>query len=251
VFRFADADFVMMVGTGVAFIWFVVGYAFFESGIKVLVLGMGRFRNRADTPYYGTAFGLGMGAMLAMMLLATSIRASQAFGRPYTMGSFLVLVLMLMGGVFTHGATGAWAGRGSAQGKLWKGWGIATLLQMPILMAYWLYWPNLGIGDLPWYASVFPAGFALLYGAALLLITQTRVLDSIVPKEIRDQVRRDLRRATRRAALGKDDEPAAGAGGKRGVAAATAAAMAARRGTGRAAAESDLPDTPPVDDSEE
>lgn len=187
---------------GLALTFFLVGYPFFEAGIKTMVLGLRRFRGRKDTPYYGTSLGLGFGAMLGLMLLSTSLATGEALGTPYGTAGFAMLTLLIVGVVLAHGATGVWVGKGAAEGKLWKGWGYGALFQLPVQGALWLYWPNLGRGDLPWYASAVPAVFAAFYGAALLVITQKQVLDHVVPAEILAKVRREKRRAMRQAALG-------------------------------------------------
>ncbi len=204
--NFGAADFQAAAGFGTAFIFFTAGYAFFETGIKTMVLGLGRFRAQRDTPYYGAALGLGMGAMIAMMIVATATRAAENAGNPYGWLTGTAMVLIPFGGMLAHGATGAWVGKGSADGKLWKGWGIGTILQVPILGAYWLWWPSIGVGNaLP----IFPVILCIGYGAALLWITQKKVLDEVVPKDVRDKLRRAQRREARQAALGGAAAPLA------------------------------------------
>ncbi len=189
--NFADATYL---GIATAFLFFVVGYAFFETGIKTIVLGLQRFRGRKDTPYYGVALGLGMGAMLALMVVANAIRASMITGMEYGLLPFVVMVLIPVGAIFAHGATGAWVGQGSADGKLWRGWAIGTMLQLPILGCYWLWWPSIGQGNV---VVWFPALVAVVYGAGLLVITDKRILHPIVPDEIKAQVRRERRKQMR------------------------------------------------------
>lgn len=196
--NFAAPDVIAAAGVGTAFLFFVLGYAFFETGIKAIVLGLGRFRGRKDTPYYGMALGLALGSMVAMMIIANALRAGEAFGTPYNWTKGLAMALIPAGGMLTHGATGSWVGLGSAQGKLWKGWGIGTLLQAPVLLLYWFWWPSIGQGTAPLAAGIGTSVTSIIYGATMLWLTRRKVLDAVVPKDIQDQVRRHNRREQRR-----------------------------------------------------
>lgn len=189
-----------------AFAFAVFGYAFFESGIKAVFLGLGRFRTRKDTPYYGMALGLAIGAMVAMMIIANALRAGEANGTPYGWATGLLMALIPAGGMIAHGATGAWVGQGSAEGKLWKGWGIATLLQAPVLLLYWFWWPFMGAGSLPAGFFALIAPLSVVYGVALLWLAQRKVLEQIVPKDMRDMELRRRRRAKRQAARDAETE---------------------------------------------
>lgn len=205
VFQFGSAPFRLAAGPPAAFLFFVVGYAFFETGVKTMILGLQRFRGRKDTPYYGAALGLGMGAMMAMLITANAIRFGEQSGTPYQPLPFAMMILIPIGSVFAHGATGAWVGKGSADRTLWRGWGIGMLLLLPMLGIYWLWWPSLGHGNV---VLLVPSLLSLVYGVGLLWITRVRILDTVVPKEIQDRIRRDRRREARRAhgaAVGSDD----------------------------------------------
>ncbi len=202
VFPFHDPRFVASMGPGTAFIFFVGGYALFETGAKVAVLGMKRFRGKKDAPFYGAPMGLGMGAMMALGFIAVNLNRAEAAGIPHTISSFLGMASVPLGAVFVHGAAGVYVGRGSGDGKLWSGWITGTLLQMPVLGTYWLVWDLVGRGDAGVQFYIIPAVIALGYGLFLLHIARVRVLDNIVPQEIRDQVRRERRRALRQGTTG-------------------------------------------------
>ncbi len=197
VFGFQESEFVSIAGVGGAFIFFVVGYAFFESGAKTMILGLSRFRQRRDTPYYGASFGLGFGAMAALLFVSLNVRAAESRGIPYTLENplpFILMMLVPLGNVFVHGATGVVVGKGSADGRLWRGWIQATILQMPVLGMFWLFWPSIGRGDV---VVLFPAVASIVYGVALLVIMQRRVLDKVVPPDIKNAVLRAKRREQR------------------------------------------------------
>lgn len=215
VFDFQSPKFVAQVGVGTAFLFFVVGYAMFETAGKLVVLGSKGYRTRKDTPYYGAALGLGMGSMMALGFIAINLNAvdahsalagaadnatGNATGGPgnafaYRPATFMSMALVPLGAVFAHGATGVFVGRGTARGELWKAWLVGSLLQMPVLGIYWLFWPSIGRGDV---LLLYPGLLSFGYGLALLHIARTKILDTIVPKHILDQVRRDRRREKRR-----------------------------------------------------
>ncbi len=187
-------------GVGTAFIMFVFGYSTLETAAKVVVLGSRGYRTRKDTPYYGAALGLGMGAILGLLFVARTLDVSGLLSRSVDLAwirSFVLISMLPMGAAFAHGATGVWVGYYTSQGRLWNGLVMGALLQMPVLGMYWLWGP---IGP---NVSFFPAVASLAYGGALVAITIRRVLENVVPPEIRDQVRRDRRRQQRLGASSK------------------------------------------------
>lgn len=211
-FPFADPRFVADLGPGTAFLFFVFGYALFETACKLVVLGSKRFRGRKDTPYYGAALGLGFGAMMALGFIALNLNASEFLNSQsgnatsafdYGTTSFAAMAALPLGAIFVHGAVGVYVGRSTARGSLWKAWGIGSLLQAPVLVAMWFFWPSIGRGDV---VVIAPALVTVVYGIALLHIARVKVLDVIVPQDIRDRVRRERRRQLRRAAAGRGEE---------------------------------------------
>lgn len=205
-FPFADRAFVEAMGVGTAFVFFVAGYALFETVAKVAVLGNRRFRGKKDAPYYGAPLGLGMGSMMALGFVAVNLNRAEAVGLPHGTSSFLGMASVPLGAVFVHGAVGVYVGRYAGEGRLWRGLVVGTLLQMPILGTYWLVWDFVGRGNVGFGFYTIPALIALGYGVVLLAVARTRVLDTIVPQQIRDQVRRERRRAARRADAQDDNE---------------------------------------------
>lgn len=195
-FDFAGPAAVQALGLVPAAIMFIAGYAFFEAGAKTIMLGLARFRKRKDTPFYAAAFGLGFGAMLALSVIVAAWSTAQRPDVPdYQALPFVGLVALFLGALMAHAGSTVWVGKGSADGKLGKGWLQAAGLQVPILACVWFSWPSLGKGD-----EVGFLGFALLsvvYGAALCAFADVRILSRIVPPEIRDMVQKEKRRAAR------------------------------------------------------
>lgn len=191
-FAFDSDLFVAQAGIGTAFVLFVAGYGFVEAAAKTVVLGAGNFRRRKDTPYYGAALGIGFGAMVGLQAVALGLDRTQLLDRAIDGNWVLVLFLLLLsaaGTVLTAGASGVWIGRGSAEGRLWKGLVQGALLGMPSLACLWFFRPA---------PAILPALANFGYGLVLVVLTQRRILDRIVPPEIRDQVLKERRRKARR-----------------------------------------------------
>ncbi len=216
-FPFQDPAFQAQVGAGTAFLMFVIGYALFETACKLVVLGTSRFRGRRDTPYYGAALGLGMGSMMALGYIALNLNRAQAFSAAfnqtlngtmvptaqYSPLPFIAMIAVPLGAVFAHGGAGAFVGRYIAKGELWKGWVVGAALQAPALMALALFWPSMGITS---ESNIIPGIIAVGYGVGLMAIARTKVLDHVVPPEIKDKLRRAQRREARAATRGDEEE---------------------------------------------
>ncbi len=215
-FPFQDETFKAQVGAGTAFLMFVFGYAMFETACKLVVLGMSRFRGRKDTPYYGAALGLGMGSMMALGFIALNLNQVPFIAEQLNTTSnqtilpsdvsyqalpFIAMLLVPLGLVFAHGGSGAFVGRYVAKGELWKGWAVGAALQAPGLMALALFWPSIGIG---YETNIVPGLIAMGYGLGLMAIARSKILDHVVPAEIKDKLRRAQRREAR--AARRDEE---------------------------------------------
>ena len=190
-FQFDSDAFIASARPAQAFTLFVLGYAFVETAAKTAVLGFGRFRARKDTPYYGAAVGIGFGAMLGLQATALAFQRTGVLALHANVAwavNVALIVLSAFGSVLVAGATGVWVGKGSADGKLWRGLGMGWLLALPALAFLWFQRPV---------PAIVPTLLILAYGLGLALVTQRKVLDRVVPPEIRDQVLKDRRRAER------------------------------------------------------
>jgi len=211
VFQFHSAQFVAAAGEASAFVSFVAGNAFFEGGLLTVVLGLRRFRARKDTPYYGAALGLGFGAMWSLGFVAVNMNLAARPDYPsaaadfpgYNLVTFIAMALLPLGCILATGAMGAWVGKGSADGVLGKGWLKGALLKMPIFLAFWLFAPSMGDGSA---VVLVPAVGALAYGLTFLVLAQVRILDRVVPPELKDLLRKSRRRSQRREARGEGDD---------------------------------------------
>lgn len=170
-----------------------VGFAMLAALAMAAVLGFRKFRVRKDTPYYGVAFGLAFGAMHTMPLFARTIASVVQPTIRLDVAALvydLAALAFATGLVMAHGAAAVWVGRGSSQGRLWRGVAQGSAVLMPAMAISW-FWTQNGV-------QLFPALASLGYGLFLLVMAQRKILDVIVPQEIRDQVRRERRRMARK-----------------------------------------------------
>jgi hypothetical protein len=174
-----------------SFAYTTLGLAALESLGKTAVLGFKKFRTRKDTAYYGAALGIGFGAMWVMQIVASLLVQSEgqvSLEQVPLIYDFFLLVLAF-GLLATQAASAVWIGRGAGEGKLWKGALHGTLWLAPALALYWAF---LHAGD-----QVYTALGALGWGIFAMMYADKRVLQVIVPPEIRDMVRKERRRKAR------------------------------------------------------
>jgi hypothetical protein len=193
-FRFDSPEFIAEAGPVTAFLLFMGGYALVESAAKTTVLGTSKFRKRKDTPYYGAALGIGFGAMVALQTVARRFQDITTIGWALDGPTVLVVLLTLAFAVSTlmvQAGSGILVGRGAAEGRLFRGLAHGALAQMP---AFAFLWYGL-VTDVAFIVTA--AVLSLGYGLALVFWTR-RILDRIVPPEIRDQVLKERRREARR-----------------------------------------------------
>ncbi len=175
-------------------IYTVIGYSVLEAMANQMALGFRKFRVRKDTAYYGASLGVGFGAMWSLQLATITLQ-------PYTEPALLLSVataakvvevlLTSAGLVLAHAGAATWIGKGSGEGKLWQGAGIGALWLMPALAVYWFIIRES--------QGLLPAVVLFVYGAVCMVQAQKRVLDTLVPQEIREMVRRARRREQRKA----------------------------------------------------
>ncbi len=193
-FRFNAPNFVAATSVPYALGYFVAGYALLETLAKLVLLGSARFRKRKDTPYYGAALGIGLGATLGIQNIALGMERTGLSDRAVDgawLSAFGLLLVLHLGALAAHAAAGVWVGKGAAEGRLWKGLLWGSLVQAPSLL--FRFFP-VGGKEVVFEMAL----LSLAFGLAVAFWTQRKVLDAIVPPEIRDQVRRERRRELRR-----------------------------------------------------
>ena len=179
-----------------SFAYTTFGLALMETLGKTAVLGFKKFRSRKDTPYYGAALGVGFGAMWTIQVAVSLMNLHTVdveSGKLLTDQASLiydgVLLLMCVGLLFSHAASAIWVGKGAAEGKLWRGLMHGTLWLAPCLAFYWLF-TNVH--------PTLPAVALLGWGIFAMAFANRRILERIVPAEMRDMVRKERRRTARR-----------------------------------------------------
>lgn len=173
-----------------SFAYTALGYALLEGLGKTAVLGFRKFRTRKDSPYYGAALGLAFGAIWATEFATVRFQFPAPGQPPIFAATYdAFLILLAVGMMLASGASGTWIGRGVADGKLWGAAVKGSLWVAPTLALGWLF---LNLHD-----QVLTAIAALAWGAFALAYADIRVLEPIVPPEIRDMVRKQRRREQR------------------------------------------------------
>ncbi|MEK6984759.1 MAG: hypothetical protein AABX89_00025 [Candidatus Thermoplasmatota archaeon] len=192
-FQFETAATVMLQGLWLSLLYTAIGYSVLEALANQAVLGFKKFRSRKDTPYYGASLGVGFGAMWSLQvatILVQPVVSPALVLHPATAAKLLEATLMSAGLVMVHAGAAIWVGKGSSDGKLWRGAMIGAFWLMPALAIYWFI-----VAASP---GLLPAAAMAGYGLFVLLQAQTRILETIVPIEVREMVRRERRRNLRK-----------------------------------------------------
>jgi hypothetical protein len=175
-----------------------------EAGAFAAVLNWRTFRGRRETPFYGTAFGLGFGATNALFHMFFLLRIEEEARGPDIWVEAILLAMLglyFAGAILAHGAMGAWTGQGTARSDV-----RTAILQSALARAAFvaLFYAILLLRSPP-YASHLVAVGAVGLGIALTSSIVHRVLDQVVPPEILREMGIHRRRLARRYL--RDDEP--------------------------------------------
>jgi len=196
-FGFESAQMIAVLGGGrtgllLSLLYTALGYAMLHGLLAAAVVGLKRFRTRKDTPYYGASLGLGFGAMWSLTFVEQTLARTWPNGLEFGGNAWIIDLGLLLGSVglvLAHGAAFTWVGKGAAEGRLWKGAGWGALWLAPALGAYWVF--------VSYSQSLLPIAGMLAWGAIAILQADKRVLDPIVPPELRDKLRKGRRRDAR------------------------------------------------------
>lgn len=119
---------------------YIVILAFFEQLSKTIILNIGRFHRKQETPIYGLSLGLGFGSVFTPFLLIAG-GASIVGDTP----AIAAIAFGSLGIILFHAATGVLIGYGIYDGKLLKFLFITIGLQIPFnaLMDWSRLYPNI------------------------------------------------------------------------------------------------------------
>lgn len=179
-----------------------VGYPLIEAASKVAVMNWHSIAGRRDAPFYGTAFGLGFGAILTFITVGGGIRAFLLAPPPgvshLEIGIFFALLFLLfLGGIMAHAVTGAVIGRYTGDSDPIRALGWGTVLGAPFYVGYYFLYTTQPTDLMGASATLAIPFLVLLYGIIAVRYAIYRILDKVVPEELAKEVRRDLRRKIR------------------------------------------------------
>jgi hypothetical protein len=185
-----------------ALLFFVVGFAFLDQFLKVIIFNSPRFSGQPETTFYATAFGLGYGAMLTGFWFYRSFVLLDA-------GSNGWVLLSYVGAAFAfavvHGTTGMLVGFGATEGIVWRYGLLSVVLQVPLNIMWWLALGSSLYASVPiWELGTITMIIAAGYGLFILRWTMAKVVPDLLPKQ-EMRKRRRLMRRQRRAGEGKED----------------------------------------------
>jgi len=107
-------------------ILYIVLLAFFDQLFKTIILNIGRFQEKKETPIYGLSLGLGFGSSFTPFLL---ISVSSLLTQDINVLS--LIAIGSFGIILFHGATGAFIGFGVYMGNITRYLITAVILQIP------------------------------------------------------------------------------------------------------------------------
>ena len=188
-----------------ALLFFVVGFAFIDQFLKVIIFNSPRFSGQAETTFYSTAFGLGFGAGLTALWFFRSFAERGAEINGWVILSYVCAAFAF---AVVHGTTGMLVGFGATERIVWRYGLLSVLLQTPLNILWWLalrssiYARRFGVAPV-WELGAIAMFIAAGYGLFLLRWTMAKVVPDLLPKQEMRR-RRRLMRKQRRAGAGKE-----------------------------------------------
>lgn len=181
-----------------AIIIFVIGFGVFDQFLRVVIWNSSRFTGRMETTFWGTAFGLGYGAMLSALWFYRSFTHPDIEINTWVVTAYIAAAFAF---AVVHGATGMLVGFGAAIGEVWR-YGLLGIGLEAVLNFLWylalvssIYTPS---GVLPvWEMTVLSMSIATVYGYAVLRWTMRRIVPELLPKDVMRLRRRLLRKQSR------------------------------------------------------
>jgi len=108
-------------------IYFIILFPILEQLFKTIILNIGRFHGNKETPIYGLSLGLGFGSVFIPYLLI-----SLSFQGSYNNLSIAFVVIVAIGIMLIHAATGVGIGFGVYDYSLFKYVIFAIILYVPV-----------------------------------------------------------------------------------------------------------------------
>jgi hypothetical protein len=174
-------------------ILFAYLFGLLETAVAMAVLNWRTYRGRRDTPFYGAALGLGIGAVAAVFAVGSAVgRATQGTSGIEEVALVTLIGLYFMGAILVRAGAAVWIGQGTAEGDLFAAGfratvaiGTYTLLLFSIFL-------------LPAYAANVVPPVALVAAIVFISYILRHVLDRVVPEEVLREAGIHRRRMARR-----------------------------------------------------
>lgn len=156
----------------------IVLICIFDQLIKTIILNIGRFQQKIETPIYGLCLGLGFGSSFTPFYII-------AFSRLITTQSSILLLVAIgsFGLILFHGATGAYIGFGIFKGQLFKHLIKAIAIQIPLNFLIGLLIITADPADVVITSIVVIS--IISYGAVIFWYVFKNIIPQILPKTIR------------------------------------------------------------------
>jgi hypothetical protein len=184
----ASDDF-LLAALDLSIIGFVILFAAFEEGAKLVILNWPKLQLKHETVYYGAALGLGIGSMAIIAIsFKVFLSAPEAITNPLTVIGLIVLSFNFS---LLHSATGVIIGFGSTRGEGMKWYFRAAILHA----AY-----NLVLLPFMWGVPVALYGSLIvstMVAAGLFLFVLRDILPEAVPSDMLKKRRREHRKKVR------------------------------------------------------
>jgi hypothetical protein len=177
---------------------FVIGFAMFDTFLRVVLFNSSKFSLKMETTFYSTAFSLGYGAMLAALWFYRSFTHPTAEVNAWV---FLAYIAASFAFAVVYGSTGMLLGFGAHEGLIWRLAAMSIALHVFLNFLWWIAMASsiyTQPGVIPvWELGVLVMGIAAVYGIYLFRWTMNKVVPDLLPTETMRYRRRFLRKRGR------------------------------------------------------
>lgn len=190
--RFHEPAFLLSQGWQAGILLLIVFYPLLETMGKFVPLNWHSYRGKRDTPYYAVGIGMGFAAINAFILVGRGVVEFESVLPQLTHFDIavigVVVFVLLMGGIMTHGFSTVLMGQAIADQDPWRAVLYGVALLMPYYVGYWAMATILGNPLLAF--AVTMAVFT--YGAVGIWWVRKNILDNVVPPNMARQLRRQM-----------------------------------------------------------
>jgi len=177
---------------------FVIGFAVFDTFLRVVLFNSSKFSLKMETTFYCTAFSLGYGAMLAALWFYRSFTHPTAEVNAWVIIAYIAASFAF---AVVYGSTGMLLGFGAYEGFIWRLAFMSIALQVALNFLWWIamassIYTQPGVYPV-WELGVLVMGIATVYGYYLLKWTMNKVVPDLLPTETMRFRRRFLRKRQR------------------------------------------------------